>query len=209
MTNTRHHASQLINLGTKLGSHVLPVPSGVGEIECPTSLTDRPRRIAVFGSAAGRGHAYRIGRGVLRYIVDTWDIAEIVDIGAPLATLHLPNVSCPVRRTGYLRPEDVSHYLRDSVIGLVAYPSIHAAKSTVLAAYCAHGLASFLFDDTVGFATNHDDLIRGTHFLTQTDRLDNLNLYDLERIAVSASKWYSNHSVRRHADSVALALAAQ
>jgi hypothetical protein len=67
-------------------------------------------------------------------------LAEIVDLGPRLAEVPDRLASLPVRQRGVLPPTVASEVLLRSYAGFLGYPPPFLAKSTVYAAYCAHGL---------------------------------------------------------------------
>ena len=67
-------------------------------------------------------------------------IAEILDVGPPLPELPSRLDGLPVRALGTLPEAEVSGVLLRSYAGFLGYPPPMLAKSTVFAAYCAHGL---------------------------------------------------------------------
>ncbi|HYL06408.1 MAG TPA: hypothetical protein VE075_10230, partial [Thermoanaerobaculia bacterium] len=100
----------------------------------------RPRAMLVFGAAGNRRRAYGELRPALAAACRALAVAEIVDLGPPLAEApaHVDHV--PVRSLG-IRPEaEVTAVLLRAYAGFLGYPPPLLAKSTVFAAYCAHGL---------------------------------------------------------------------
>jgi hypothetical protein len=70
-------------------------------------------------------------------------ITELVDIGGtcPIDHRAFGTIGIAVRRLGYLAAEEVSRELLQCRIGFLDYPLRAAAKSSVFAAYAAHGVA--------------------------------------------------------------------
>ncbi len=120
---------------------VTPVFSTVGEpAAVPPSAARQPRAMLVFGAAGNRRRAYGELRPALAAACRALGVAEIVDLGPPLAELPAHVDQVPVRSLG-IRPEaEVTAILLGAYAGFLGYPPPLLAKSTVFAAYCAHGL---------------------------------------------------------------------
>ncbi len=118
-----------------------PVFSTVGEPDTVTApAARRPRTLAVFGGAGTRGRAYAELAAQLAAACRALAIEQIVDVGPPLPQLPAQVAGVPVRALGALAAGDVGAVLARAYAGFVAYPSGLLAKSTVHAAYCAHGM---------------------------------------------------------------------
>jgi hypothetical protein len=121
---------------------VLPVFSTVGEPSALPPWGERARRIVVFGGAGVRGRAYGPFLAALARAARELAAEEIWDVGPPLPPPLLParagNV--PIRPLGVLPAGEVSEILLGSAAGFLAYPPAFLPKSTIFAAYCAHGV---------------------------------------------------------------------
>lgn len=120
--------------------NVAPVFSTVGEPPQVPAFRDRPKTLAVFGGAGARRRAWETHRADLLAACRALEIEEVVDVGPPtgLPALKLDGLS--VRVLGTLPEEEVSRVLLGARAGFLAYPPAFLPKSTVYAAYCAHGL---------------------------------------------------------------------
>jgi hypothetical protein len=167
---------------------VMPVFSTVGEPEAVPPLAQRARRIVVFGGEGARGRTYS------RFLPELADAAralqaeEICDVGPPVP---LPGQAggIPIHRLGVLPPADVSDLLLGSAGGFLAYPPDFLPKSTIFAAYCAHGLLP-----TCAWDRHPKDgpVVAGRHYWTGSG--------DLQAIASAAHDWYARHSLVRQAE---------
>jgi hypothetical protein len=120
---------------------VTPVFSTVGEpTGVPLPGERKPRTMVVFGGASNRRRAYGDLREALAAACRGLGITEIVDVGPPVAALPMHIDGVPVRALGTLPEREVSGVLLRSFAGFLGYPAPFLAKSTVFAAYCAHGL---------------------------------------------------------------------
>ncbi len=117
---------------------VLPVFSTVGEPAAVPPFAERERRIVVFGGAGVRGRAYGRFRPELARAARALGAVEILDVGPPLP-LPAALEGIPIRQLGVLRPDEVSEVLLGAAAGFLAYPPDFLPKSTIFAAYCAHG----------------------------------------------------------------------
>ena len=140
VTSLERYASELRHLGAPAPPEVLPVFSAVGEPRDVPALADRPRRLVVFGGPGTRSRAYREHRDELEIACRSLDVEEIVDVGPALDDeVEWPGRP-PVRRRGPLDSREVRRVLLGARAGFLAYPREFLPKSTVFAAYCAHGL---------------------------------------------------------------------
>lgn len=120
---------------------VTPVFSTLGEPAAVPAIADRrPRALVVFGGPGNRRRAWGEARASLAAACRALDIAEILDLGPPLSELPARLDGVPVRGLGTLPPAAASAVLLRSYAGFLAYPAPFLPKSTVFAAYCAHGL---------------------------------------------------------------------
>jgi hypothetical protein len=118
---------------------VMPVFSTVGEPAAVPGFEERERRIVVFGGAGVRRRTWERFLPDLTRTVRELGVREVVDVGPPIA---LPGSveEIPVRVLGVLPPDEVSDLLLRSAAGFLAYPPDFLPKSTIFAAYCAHGM---------------------------------------------------------------------
>jgi hypothetical protein len=122
--------------------HVLPVFSTVGEAPAAAPLAERARRLVLFGGPGNRAQAYRKLRAEIVRTCRALDIEEICDAGPESAGERTPPADFPVRvrRLGPLPGAEVSTLLAGSLAGFIGYPVPFLPKSTIFAAYCAHGV---------------------------------------------------------------------
>ena len=119
---------------------VMPVFSTVGEPDAVPPLGARDRTLVLFGGSGVRGRAWRDCAPALNAVCDRLGLAEIWDIGPPSAETPAALKGRPVRQLGPLPAAEVSRRLLAAMAGFVAYPAPFLGKSTVFAAYCAHGM---------------------------------------------------------------------
>lgn len=118
---------------------VLPVFSTVGEPAAAAPLAGRAPRLIVFGGAGVRSRAWGRELPDLAAACAALEIEEILDVG-PAAPAPARIGPVPVRRLGVLPAAEVGALLSASRAGFLAYPPDFLPKSTIFAAYCAHGV---------------------------------------------------------------------
>jgi hypothetical protein len=119
---------------------VMPVFSTVGEPEAVPPLQGRAPCLVLFGGPGTRARAYRHLAPALARTCETLGMKEIWDIGPSAQDIPDRLHGRPVRRLGPLSAAEVSRRLLTASAGFLAYPAPFLAKSTIFAAYCAHGL---------------------------------------------------------------------
>ncbi len=134
------YARLLRRFGTGSEPHVLPVFSTVGEPGRVEPLDNREPTLVVFGGAGNRGRVYQDHGASLAAVCRDLKLQQIADLGPPIRDLPQSLGGTPVVPYGVLTSDDVSQLLRRARVGFVGYPPAFLAKSTVHAAYCAHGL---------------------------------------------------------------------
>ncbi len=165
---------------------VTPVFSTVGEPPEPPPLASRARRMVLFGGRGARSRAYGEVRRELLAACRGLGIEEIVDVGPPLGETAAAVDGIPVRRLGVLPAAEVGDLLGSSLAGFVAYPAFFLPKSTIFAAYCAHGVLPVQ-------AWRRRSLPGGT-----APRWTGSG--DPQAVATAGHRWYGEHSLARQAE---------
>jgi hypothetical protein len=193
-TNSEHHATWLRRQGDV---EVWPVFSNVGE---PVTLTPHGMRLpqlVVFGSMPTRGralaHLPRIAATLRRL-----GIATVVEAGpgapaSPASPAH--------RFVGRLEACALGELLDGSAFALIDYPPRHLGKSSVFAAYLAHGNVVL---NTAASGGNGDGLVVGRHYVDLQAALPAGP--DLPRIAGEGWHWYQSHRLDVQAEALLAAL---
>ncbi|HEY0552859.1 MAG TPA: glycosyltransferase family 1 protein [Thermoanaerobaculia bacterium] len=161
---------------------VLPVFSTVGEPAALPAWGERERRIVVFGGAGVRSRAYGPWLAALERAARDLDAKEIVDIGPPIP---LPAMAggIPVRPLGVLPAGEVGAILLDVAAGFLAYPPDFLPKSTIFAAYCAHGTLP-----VCAWNGSPTDPANAAPYWTGSG--------DPAQVAGDCHRWYAGHSLR-------------
>jgi len=121
-----------------------------------------------------------------------------VDIGTP--TGIKPNLGVRWEEQGVLPSDRVSELLSDTRAGFFAYPTPLLGKSTVFAAYAAHGLIPVTYAENMG--PNCEGLTQGVHFVNIPGGVSACVKLDLSAIAAEVFRWYSGHSLAVHAEAI-------
>jgi hypothetical protein len=176
VTNLELYAGLLKRLTPSVEVHVSPVFSTVGEPERVPALSERSPRMVVFGGPGARARAYGEHREDLEASCRGLGVEEVLDIGPALSSVP-PRIggNIPVRTLGELPVSEVSRRLLGSRAGFLAYPGDFLGKSTIYAAYCAHGLLPVQPGEKAAAG-------------------------DAQARATAAREWYLGHSVARQTD---------
>lgn len=180
----------------------LAVPSGVGEPNRIVPLAQRTARIIVFGIRAGGSSLPKWATQVLIDLVRRWAIVEIAVVGDSPAPGAFARMGCDVHEYVRLARQDVSRILSDSVLGLSWYPPEVLAKSSVFAAYCAHGVPALVLGAPGREAPSSDGLDAGRHYLVG-GASEHWDIKALQRVSDNAREWYAGHTVKQHARVIA------
>lgn len=119
---------------------VAPVFSTVGEPAEVPPFGDRPKTLIVFGGAGVRRRTWEDHREDLLAACRALAIREVLDVGPPTGGPTPELNGIPVHVLGPLPEAEVSRRMLGAAAGFLAYPPSFLPKSTVWAAYCAHGL---------------------------------------------------------------------
>ena len=208
MTNIAVYATYLSRqgFGAIEADALLNTPSNVGELKQLPPFSTRATRLAVFGSSKSRQDIYRTAGESIARFVRNYGIKEIVDIGTPLGAFRTVDLGCARRSTGILPGVEVSKELAGCVAGLLSYPPAYLGKSSIYAAYCAHGLAPLIAGSWKGYEYSRDGVEDGKHFLYLDRVASEGNGRLIEWVAGEAHRRYRGHDISRHAEYVAKVL---
>lgn len=195
LTSKQLYAERLSHLSRRKDSKIttLPVFSNIGEPDQVLPLDKRDRRLVVFGSPATRKRVYQESLEKLHQACKLLKIEEIWDIGTSTGlTLSTVN-GVPVVEKGEQPAEEISHILLNSFAGFFDYPTDYLAKSTIFAAYCAHGVlpvSAHSGDLPV------DGIQAGKHYSVPNYQISRgKNMIELQAIADDAYAWYQTHNL--------------
>lgn len=175
------------------GISVLPVISTVGEPAQPANWDERPSRLIVFGMASERRRVYFEHQADLENTCRAMNLNEIVDIGA---RFKIPQLSVRVSQRGVLPAQEVSQEMLAARVAFFAYPTSCLGKSTIFAAYAAHGLVPITFDGNE--VENEDGLKCGEHYLC-AGKLVGCDAEIIGKVGIGAGRWYQKHNMKAQA----------
>jgi len=114
--------------------------STVGEPVDPKLLHARAPSLVLFGGRIWTEIALSQQQEMLEKICRALDLKKIITIGTRSECAW--HGSVPLEQTGVLAATDVSEILQSVQVGYLDYFPKHLGKSSIYAAYCAHGLLS-------------------------------------------------------------------
>lgn len=189
-TNSQHHMNrlkQMVRAGTPV--QVQPVFSTIGETLVVPAMTSRQRRLVVFGSAPTRSRALqKLPRHAA--CLRAQGIDEVLEVGSGTAVAG-QHPGLRQRRFGRVDEQALRDLLATSMYALIDYPSVHLGKSSVFAAYAAHGCVVL---NTAEPGPDADGLRAGVHhhWLGQAD---NRWHTEPQAIADAVRQWYAQHAI--------------
>ncbi|MEL7314503.1 MAG: hypothetical protein AAFN08_06070 [Cyanobacteria bacterium J06559_3] len=181
--------------------HCIPNFSTIGEVQQVLPLHDRDRALIIFGST-DRGRIYRSNLEGVQRICQQLNIHTLYDIGHPIDwDSSSLDADITVIKTGLLPATAVSKLMFTAFAGIFDYRRFpnNLAKSTVYAAYCAHGLLPLC---NLRSLPPQDGILADRHYLDthtlhqHTDRTTE-SLSSFQRIADNAHAWYNTHTLAK------------
>lgn len=185
------------SLGSGQHQHISTVPifSTIGEPQKILPLTERDKRLIVFGSATRRAAVYQNSTDLLGQISKKLEIREILDIGPELNVKPTLQGLTPITTLGQRSETEIVSLLQTSLAGVLDYPTALLAKSSIFAAYCAHGLIPVVTDNETSrssTANEHDGLKAGQHYWFEPKEVD---FESGQLLAARAHDWYQAHNI--------------
>ncbi|MGA9378555.1 MAG: hypothetical protein WBV73_07270 [Phormidium sp.] len=185
-----------LSAGKQIQIPTLPVFSNIGEPKSVPPLTERSKRLVIFGSSSNRQRVYHRSRNALECTCQELEIEEILDVG-PAMGIDISSINgIPVVKMGKRTADEISKIMLNSRAGFFDYHTEYLSKSTIFAAYCAHGLipiGTFYSDLQV------DGLEVGKHYWLADRPTGKLTLERGQAIAHQAYAWYQNHNLSAQA----------
>ncbi len=192
LTSNAGYRQQLARIAGIAESRIvkLPVLSTVGEPdELPPART-RKRQLVVFGRPNSRDLAFSRWLPQLEQTCRCLGVERVLEVG-PGASRREHGLPLAVEATGALAPAEVSAILRESLFGFIALDAGILSKSSVFAAYCAHGIVPLVAGRDGGEA---DGLYANRQYLS-TPLEAGIGGEQLEAVSRSAHTWYRGHGV--------------
>lgn len=156
-------------------------------------LEQRARRLVIFGGS-DRNRVYQHHLDVLLQTCQALQLEEVCDIGKPLRLD--PTLFGEVRlvEMGFQPAEVVRQTMLNALAGMIDYARFPGdlGKSSVFAAFCAHGLlpicTAYNPSEADGVHLDHNYVVAGQH-------LKDLTPSQLQAVASQARNWYGTHSL--------------
>lgn len=180
----------------------IPDFATIGEPEYVPPLAERERRLIVFGGT-DRRRVYQNSLPKLLQTCQILAIKEICDIGKFLNLKQLYDFAdVHLVEMGFQPSEVVSRLMANSLAGCLDYTRFPGdlGKSSVFAAFCAHGLIPIC---TQYNPSEADGLEMNKHYLVLDEQLGDWDLSQLQSVADNANQWYSRHNLRENAQGFA------
>jgi hypothetical protein len=197
ITNNIHQQAILSKWSGKNVTKVL-IFSNMGEPDTVSPLTDRQRRLIIFGGTA-RTRIYQKHFPALLESCKLLGITEIYDIGPPVEIPECGEIGVKIITMGFLSQPEISELLLTSFAGCLDYFRCPGGlgKSGVFSAYCAYGLVPIL---TEYDASEIDEIYMNQNYLVLGSKLSELSAAQLQTVADKAHNWYQGHALPRIAE---------
>jgi hypothetical protein len=197
ITNSTYQQAMLSKWSGKNVTKV-QIFSNMGEPDAVPALTDRQRRLVIFGGSA-RTRIYQEHFPALMESCKLLGVTEIYDIGPPVPVPEYSDTEIKLIQKGFLSQPEISELLLTSLAGCLDYFRCPGGlgKSGVFSAYCAHGLVPIL---TEYDASEADEIYMNQNYLVLGSQLGNLNSAQLQAVANKAHAWYKGHALPKIAE---------
>lgn len=195
VTNSENHLTRLGRM-TSMPILLRPVFSNVGEPSRRTPTAERRPSIVVFGSEPTRARALKNAADILASTS-----LEVVEVGSGNRVLEPASNSLWL---GALPAEALSEVLSERLYGLFGQDMSYAQKSSVFAAYAAHGCVPIVASRRA-FVSG---LTENEHFLASDRTARVIDIDRLDKVSRNIFRWYRNHTVQQQAEDFATYLEA-
>lgn len=195
LTSMQKYAEILHHLSQNQQNFITNVPvfSTIGEPQFFPPLAKRSRQLIMFGRQHNRLQVYQHSLKALKQVCQALAIEKIYDIGIPTGLNLSKLTQIPIVEMGVMQAEDLSNLLLQSIAGFcMVPPSEFLAKSTIFAAYCAHGMIPI---STRASSNIIDGLEASKHYWVVDDYSQQISLDVAQKIADHAHAWYQTHSL--------------
>jgi hypothetical protein len=180
--------------GTEI--NLMPVFSSIGEPRVCKQPDERENTAVIFGLAGVEDRLFGSYRNQLERIIAMMRIQRIFDVGPRRGKVPLTLAEVPLTSRGILSRSDLSDLLRETKFGFIAYPLHCIGKSSVFAAYAAHGVVPIVLSDLPQCS---EGLEADRHFIDGL-RLKNCHQpHAITEIQARLRTWYAGHSLAAQA----------
>lgn len=195
ITSKESYAELLTQIRPSVADRVvaMPIICTIGEPKTIVPLSDRPRRMMVFGHPNSRCLVYERDRDLLLQACRELEITAIDDIGVSTGIENLAtSLPIPVQVHGVLSAEEIQERLQGAIAGFTSFiPPNYLAKSSVYAAFCAYGIIPIMAQ---GATQATDGLVAQKHYWV-VGQGEALTWERGIAIAQNATVWYHRHNL--------------
>jgi len=177
----------------------MPVVSSVGEPSNMPELRQRSRQLVIWGSAVAKKEIYGRHYETVKAAVHAIGIERIVDVGHQWGGSPVQVAGIPVKTMGIMSPDELSKELVRSVLAVFSSNPNYLGKSSLYAAFCAHGVPALCLPTHSVEPKVWDGVFHGVHFITSLPVAETGGLNTLSQIAKKAREWYFEHRIGEHA----------
>lgn len=196
ITSTNMYRDRLLGWKADAQIRVMPVFSNVGEPGYGASPGERDATAIVFGLAGVEDRIFGIYRQEIERIVAILGLEKIFDVGPRFFSMPSTLAGVPLISKGVLTANAVSELLQRSKFGFIAYPMNFICKSSVFAAYAAHGVVPILVSDNIAPC---DGLQVEKHLVDGLRLRASIEADHLAAIQYELFNWYLPHSIEAQA----------
>lgn len=205
VTNMSMYANRLGRFAPRHAGKVtvMPVFSTMGE---PADLRPSRQRqpwLVLFGGGAWTTDAVAKHAAKLDQACAALSCDRIIAIGAPGRIAWSGHAA--FEETGILPAAEVSTILGQARAGFLGYFPGYLGKSTIFAAYCAHGLLPIFPEPN---PSELDGVMHRIHYLTLDDLIEDCPLETIDSVVANSRQWYQRHDLAKAAGTVAQILPA-
>lgn len=188
-TNRQESCELLAGSGEKLERFtVFPVVSNFGESKELPAWKDRNRDMILFRPPPYGNPSSKTFWDAWQQAVVDLNISSTIVAGTPQPTPDHPSIE----KIGFITEADSFELLQRCRYSMIEYYPGYFAKSSILAAYAAHGVGCISVSPGL---SEKDGLIDGTHFFVFSDPTESVTDDRLRRCGHSLWRWYQPHSI--------------
>jgi hypothetical protein len=206
LTSTEKYAESLakINCHQSSNAYTLPVFSNIGEPVHVLPLSQRQRRLIIFGQYHSKYKLYSQSISSVEKVCNTLGIEEIWDLGPSTGNAPDKIGQAELKKMGECSTHAIQEILATSMFGFLVYDPMRLAKSGIFAAYCAYGVVPI---NLTAQNIRIDGLAVGDQYITpEYIYYHSASLDLLQEISNAAYSWYSEHNLPRHASRILAAI---
>lgn len=207
-TNRQPYADWLLSVpGLSTNQvEVMPVYSNFGEPEVLPAWDQREPAMAMFAWGIHSGEPLEVVLSKAAACCHRFGLRRLHLIGWK-KELNEDGLGVEVVRHGFLEAGEISRLLLSCRMAYTAYSPLHFGKSTLVAAFAAHGLVVITQGATPLLPDGLEDGQQVLHEALLADRAS-LSADQLEKIGRQLRKWYDGHALKANVVSYAAQISA-